>query len=149
MPSLSFPLSGPLGGDVTAIVTAGATAPVQPRDFQINLGTNELVVTNGDLQLVGGLQSVAQDVQMASKFYLGEWYDDLASGLDHLGELADKRITDDRRRAIYRAHFLSRLGVTLVENLVLSFESRTRRMTVNTTLQVDLSQLNVSTEVSQ
>ena len=50
-------------------------------DLAMNLLTNDLLITNGDLSLVTGSDAIAQDLQQTLQVWLGEWFLDTTVGI--------------------------------------------------------------------
>lgn len=122
----------------------GATAP---RDFKINLDTGELVIENGDLVLVSGVQAIKQSLAIRLRFFLGEWFLDNTAGVDWFSVLG-KKFSPEQPAAIARKALLETPGVAAITSLETVFDGRARSLEVQWSVTTDYGQLTGTTKVS-
>lgn len=117
-----------------------------PRDIKINLDTGELVIENGDLAFVSGVEAVKQSLMIRLRFFLGEWFLDNTAGVDWFSVLG-KKFTPEQPRALARKALLETPGVDAVTSLDVAFDGRTRALSVRWSVSTDYGQLDGTTRV--
>jgi hypothetical protein len=98
----------------------------------------DLVVTD-DLAFSRGLESVAQGVRIRVQRFRGEWFLDLNAGVPYLENdrvseseaLLGQRYNESKARTAFRDAILSAPGVRELTELSVTFDARTRRLTVS------------------
>ena len=104
-------------------------------DLALDPATGDLRIEGGDLVLIQGPEAIAQDANLRVGLFLGEWPLDLRVGIDYRGLFFDRKPPDAVIRAVYDQVLRETAGVASVDRLRLSFERRTRTLTVNATLK--------------
>lgn len=150
MAFLSAPLPALLGGE--GITTLPVPGPIQAdtvRDFLSDPVTEELVVRNGDLVLVSGIDSIAQDIRKALKFFQGEFFGDQTVGTPYFQRILGvkgKGLPDIASiREVIRQRILGRLGVTGIVSLDVTRNTSLRSINVTAQVQATLGLINVNT----
>ena len=92
-------------------------------DLGLHRTTGDVVVDNGDLVLVDGLDRVIQQVKITLKFFKGEYGLDTNQGVPYYEDILEKNpdlivVTSDIRDAI-----LSVEEVTSVDNIQLEYDA--------------------------
>lgn len=146
--SLPGSLPFPLGGSLVATVTAGSAAEVG-RNLKLS-PDGDLVVEAGQLQMVSGLDSVAQDIRCAMAAVQtfdsagepnGEWAFDRTVGLPWLRDILVKNPDLTKIREIFRRCILVRQGVVDVPSLTLDYDPSARTLGVTFVARVELERL--------
>jgi hypothetical protein len=101
----------------------------------------DLVVENGDLVLAVGVASVAQDVEMRLKMFLGEWEWNLAEGTPMFQEILVKKPNLVGVRARLRERIEGTVGISEMTQLSLDYENATRHLRVKWRAKTDLGEL--------
>ena len=106
-------------------------------DLYLDRDTHDLVIVNGDLMLVDGIDLIRQRIKQRLLTVKGEWFLDTTIGLPYFAELSQKGITESRTRSLFTAQIEGTEGVNKVTALDIQFDSRTREavlyFTVDTT----------------
>lgn len=98
-------------------------------DLKIS-GGSDLVVDNGDLVLVDGVESISQHLRIRLRFFKGEWFLDERIGLPFYDSILVKRPNLDVVRSILREAIVTCPGVEALETLDLDFDATTRQLSV-------------------
>ena len=98
------------------------------RDLLLD-SSGDLVVTDGDLQLVGGADSIRQDAEVRLRFVRGEWFLATVAGVPYFDEILVKSPNLARVRALLVAELLATPGVSAVTDLSLALDGAARRLT--------------------
>lgn len=99
-----------------------------PRDLLLD-ADGDLVIKDGDLVLVGGIEAIRQDVWCRLRFFRGEWFLDASAGVEYFQRILTKPADVDGARDIFRREILATPGVTEVVSLEVAFDGRTRALT--------------------
>lgn len=103
-------------------------------DLALDPTTGDLVIAGGDLQLVSGVQAVAQDWNLRVGLFRGEWPLDRRVGIDYQGVIFGPKPTEALLRHIYQRVTLETAGVQSIERLAFSFDRGTRQLRVEATI---------------
>jgi hypothetical protein len=98
----------------------------------------DLEVSEGQLVIVTGKDSLAQSIGQRLKTSLGEWRYDLSNGVPYIQRLAGRTRDDSLIRAILSEVILETPGVVRIVRLELDLDPVTRIMTVGGEVQIDL-----------
>lgn len=110
----TVPVTAPFGA------VAGADAV---RDFRLDPVTLDLVLTEGDLQVISGAEGVASDIASRLQTFRGECFLDLGLGLPYFEEILGKHPLP-RVEEIFRAAILETPGVAGIEAFTLQKTGR-------------------------
>lgn len=146
MISVSWVVSRPAPAPNPDSVTE-APADLGARDLLIDPQTRELVVQDGDLVLVRGVEAVRQAIEIRLRTFAGEWFLDLSRGLPYMTDSKPVDLAQWRTRI--REEIRGTLGVAEVPRVVVSFEGRTRLLKVDWQARVDTSLLSGTMLVSE
>lgn len=97
-------------------------------DLLLDRDTHDLVIVNGDLVLVDGIDLIRQRLKQRLLTVKGEWFLDTTIGLPYFTELSKKGITQSRTRSLFITQIEGTQGVNKVTRLSLDFNSRTREI---------------------
>lgn len=101
---------------------------------------NDLDFTGRQLTLLGDGPSIAQEIRIAMRFFLGEWALDTRVGIDFFGRiLGVKGITPDEVSNEFRKAILSIPGVTQIDSIATTIDTATRVGTVTWRVVTDSS----------
>lgn len=95
---------------------------------------NDIVIENGQLQLVSGGDAVAQAVSTRLKVFVGEWFFDLEAGMPYFQEILVKNPSFPRIKSQVRDILISVDGIDALENIVfinLEFSGSSRELTID------------------
>jgi hypothetical protein len=109
-----------------------------PNDWLLDKITHDLVIVDGDFAFSSGGDGVAQDIKIAVKMVMGEWFADLADGIPYWERvgvpasqaLLGSKFNKARYEQVFRARIIKIPGVDTVDEVVASFDSSTRTSTV-------------------
>lgn len=93
-------------------------------NHDIDLSTNEL-------QLTSGIDAIAQDLEIALSFFLGEWFLDTRLGVPYFQKIIGQKPRLNVIREIYRKACLQVNGVKSIFDLTLDFDRPTRKLFVS------------------
>lgn len=110
------------------------------RDLKLD-AFGDLVVENGDLALVGGLDALRQDAETRLKLVLSEWFLAVSKGVDWFGEILVKNPNMARVEAIFRQELLDTPGITGVLEMPLSFDHASRALSGSFRATSDLGEV--------
>lgn len=93
----------------------------------------DLDISNDTLHAVTGREAIAQEVRIALRFFLGEWFLDLDEGVPYFTDVFGKRKDVGLVRDLFRRRILSVPGVLNVPQLSLEFTPSERRAVLSFT----------------
>ena len=113
--SFAFTLiSTSTGATVPATAPFGAVAGADAvRDFRLDSVTGDLVLNEGDLQVISGAEGVASDIASRLQTFRGECFLDLGLGLPYFEEIFRAAILETPGVAGIEAFTLQRTGRSL------------------------------------
>lgn len=99
----------------------------------------DISLANGDFVYSTGIDAVVQQVKIALQMIRGEWFLDLDEGIpyfenDYVTEaesLIGNKFDEKRARAAFRDVIVAVPGVVALNQLAISFDGTTRRMSVS------------------
>jgi hypothetical protein len=106
-------------------------------------GTWDLVVTDGEFEIVEAEDEVAQRVAVATKTHLGEWTFDTDLGLPWIGEILVRDPNIPRIRNRFSALWSGIAGVDKVLSLGLEFDESARELTVTGSIRTVFGDANL------
>jgi len=109
----------------------------------LKIENNDLVLTNGQLQTVSGIDALVTIINNRIKLWLGEF--DLAptSGIDYLGLFNQKKIfMEERLRKLIRDAILADTHITKIKSLEVSLDNGTREVTGTFEAETDYGLIN-------
>lgn len=149
MPSLAFPLAGPLGaGADTTPTTTGVAIGLRGRDLTFDPVTGDLAVVGGDLTMVSAGAAIAQEVNIRLQFLLSEWFLDITQGVPYLQVVLVKSPTLAAVKSVLRDEILSSAGIDTITKLDLAFDQATRTLAVTWAATTNLGALITDQEVT-
>lgn len=111
------------------VPTPGVAPRIEPpRDLLLD-ADGDLIVENGDLLLVRGIEAIRQDAWCRLRFFRGEWFLDTLAGVEYFQRIFKKPADVDSARDIFQREILATPGVTEVVSLEVAFDGRTRVLT--------------------
>jgi hypothetical protein len=117
------------------------------RDLQLDPG-GDLLVTAGDLVLVGDLPAIAQDLQQTYQFFHGE--DPVApdEGFPWFEQVLGKKPDSAVLRQVFVDYGEARPGIASIPVVNLNFDRSARKLAVSVTAKADSGELvDVATAV--
>ena len=85
---------------------------------------------NGQLQIVTGVEEIAQIVTTRLKFFLGEWFLDVRRGVPWFSKILKKNPNPSEVEAILIQHILDSPGIITLKDSTFTLDNATRRLTV-------------------
>lgn len=100
-------------------------------DLALDPLTGDLLVEGGDLQLLDGLDAIAQHVAIRLQFFRGEWFLDTRIGVPYFTDILVKNPDLNIVRFLLRAAVASTPGVINLQSFDMVFEGITRALNVD------------------
>ncbi len=91
---------------------------------------NDLVVEDGDLQIVQGKEAILQDVLQRLRVFLGEWFLDTTVGLPYFQEILVKNPDQGKIDALFINQVLGTPGVVQLDSWSFQVDLTRRILTV-------------------
>lgn len=111
--------------------------------------TNDLLLSNGDLSIVDGSNSIAQNLKQVLQFYLGEWFLDTTKGVPYKQQILIKNPNLDLVQADIMSAASDVPGVTQILDFNFSYDSTNRSLSVFIVAQTSNGQtITVQSQVS-
>lgn len=109
-----------------------------PNDWLLDKVTHDLVIVNGDFAFSSGGDGIAQDIKIAVKMIMAEWFADILDGIPYWERvgvpsslaLLGSKFNKARFEQVFRGRIIKIPGVDTVDEVVASFDSSTRTATV-------------------
>lgn len=98
-------------------------------DLEID-GSNELVIENGDLVLVDGVDAITQHLQIALRTWKGEWFLNRDEGVPYLGRIYGKPARRELITATLRKAIMAVPGVSRIVSFSLDLDAQTRALSI-------------------
>jgi len=115
------------------------------RDIKLDSDTKDLVIENGDLVLVSGVDALEQDIRLQLGFFQGEWFLDESVGVPYYQSILVKNPNLIGIKELFRAKLLSIPGVDEVLSLNLTYTNATRTLEVVWKVNTALGELSGTT----
>ena len=98
----------------------------------IRLGTDGDVYLNedNDLELIEGVEAIAQDVSTRLQTFLGEWYLDERIGLPYFQEILGQKPRLGLVRSLYNDAIIATPGINTLNDLSIDYDATTRALSV-------------------
>lgn len=106
-------------------------------DLAMDIGTNDLILENGDLKLIDNAERVAQQILISLRFWYGEWFLDTGEGVPYLEYIFVKNPNTAHIRQIITEQIQAVEGVQSVTDLTLHFDRPGRALHAGYTVQTD------------
>lgn len=139
MPSFSFTVLSPTA---SAAQTVAGTTSTAPRNFKLTTD-NDFDLSTGNLQMLSGIESIAQDIRLALQFFMGEWFLDRSVGVPYFQEVLVKTPDPNALQSIFRKIILGRPGVVSLLDIQLAQDDETRKLNLAFRVQTDAGVLDV------
>lgn len=98
-------------------------------DLQISGGT--LLLTNGDLTLLDGIEAISQEVTSRLRFFLGEWFLNTDAGIPFFEKILVKNPSLPVIGLLLRKAVLTTPGIkSLTQDMTFTYTAATRHMAV-------------------
>lgn len=102
-------------------------------DLAENIATGDLLLRDNDLMLIDNAERVAQQILITLRFWLGEWFLDTTQGVPYLEYILIKNPNLSHIRQIFTEAIESVEGVQSIDDMILDFDERNRRLIVEYT----------------
>ena len=99
-------------------------------DLKLN-ADNDLVILNGDLQLVTEDEEIAQHIKTRLMTWQGEWILDFGMGLDWLDKIFTIHTSQEKRDAAIKKVITDTPGVKEITNYVFDVDIRAHSAVIN------------------
>lgn len=100
-------------------------------DLALNVKTNDLILSNGDLMIINNAERVAQQIRIKLKAFKEEWFLDNTFGVPYFESIFVKSPSEELIRNILRAQIKEVNDVESVDSLSLSIDNATRTLEVD------------------
>lgn len=117
------------------------------RDLKLD-SDGDLAIEGGDLALVGGIESIAQHVQIRLRFFLGEWFLDESRGVPFMQRIFVKAPRPGLVQSVVRKTIEGTPGVRAVTELAVTLDPRTRKARVTWRATTDLGEISGDSALS-
>lgn len=106
----------------------------------MDLSTNDLLVTNGDLSLVTGSDAIAQDLQQTMQVWAGEWFLDTTVGIPYRQQILVKNPNMDVVQADLVNAAAAVPGIIQIISVEFTYSSTNRSLSVSIEAQASNGQ---------
>lgn len=110
--------------------------PAVVSDFALG-PDGDLLITQGELQLVTGDEAIAQDWALRMRLFRGEWCLDRRAGTDFQAQVFESQPQRVVLRHIFERITRETAGIRSVDSLELAFDGRSRLLTVTVQATAD------------
>ena len=99
----------------------------------IRLGTDGDLYLNADndLELIEGVDAIAQDISTRLQTFLGEWYLDERIGMPYFQQILGQKPRLGLVRSLYNDAIISTPGVNTINDLTLDYNTTTRALSIS------------------
>src|SRR5687767_14640953 len=115
-------------------------------DIKID-SAGDLVIEDGDLVLVDGIEAIAQHIRIRLRFFRGEWFIDQRLGIPFYQSILVKNPNLDIVRAILREAIIETPGVVSVPRLDVELDASSRTLKVTAGVIVEDGNLDFTDEL--
>lgn len=115
-------------------------------DIKLDVTTHDIDISTGDLQLLTGIEAIAQHIRIRLQFFLGEWMLDTRLGIPYFQHVLIKNPKTAVVRGILRKAIQETPGVVSVSDLLVDYAPTTRQMTVSFSAATDTGEPLTFTE---
>jgi len=116
-------------------------------DLELQSGSDDLKITDGNLSLVDGTASIIQHLRIRLRFFLGEWFLDERIGIPYFERVLKKNPNRAVVIATIRKVIISTPGVTAITDFDLSIDTATRIGQVSFKATTDAGDIEYSQEL--
>lgn len=99
--------------------------------------SNDFVYTDGRLEVLTGIEALAQITQNRLKLWLGEWFLAPDSGIDYLGIFNQRQFLKERFLSVIRQQVLADTRIKKIININAELDGSTREINVTLNLEAD------------
>ncbi len=100
-------------------------------DIYLDTVTHDWVFTDGDIQLVTGIDLIIQQIKIRLYLFKGEWPYDTTQGLPFFTDILVKNPDLRRIRSIFYDAIMGTDGVTAVNELELLYDASARTLSIS------------------
>jgi hypothetical protein len=111
------------------------------RDIKLGID-GDILLEDGDLALVGGVDSIAQHVLIRVRLFLGEWFLDESRGVPYLQRIFVKKARPGLVQSLLRNAIEGTPGVRAVTELSIAADARTRKAVATWRATVDAGEIS-------
>lgn len=106
-------------------------------DIAIDPVTGDLDLTGGDLNIVDGVDAIAQHVRIRLRTFLGEWFLDQRIGVPYYQQILVKNPATNTVRRILQEVVATTPGIVSVDDFSTDYDGPTRVLSVRFTATAD------------
>jgi len=99
--------------------------------------SNDFVYSDGRLEVLTGVEALAQITENRLKLWLGEWFLAPNEGIDYLGLFNQRQFLKERFTAVVRAQVLADTRIKKIININIDFDNSTREINMVINLEAD------------
>jgi hypothetical protein len=104
-------------------------------DIALDPTTHDLAIENFDLQLVDGIDQIAQNLNIRLRFFFGEWYLNTLEGIPYYQYFFIKNPNQYQTETFLKETITTTPGVTALTSFASDFDGKTRLFTVKFSAQ--------------
>lgn len=109
--------------------------------------TGDLLIEDYDLKLIDGIDQVIQNVSIRLRFFLGEWFLDIESGIPYYQDFFIKAPNQIRIESLIKEEILDTDGINEITAFEAEFDSSLREFSVNFSAQADEGEIELEVSV--
>jgi hypothetical protein len=98
---------------------------------------HDILITDGDLELVSGGEEVAQSAKIAILFIRGDWFLNLLEGLPWFTEMFSTQVSYSRKRDLIKSAILETIGVIQLTQFTFAKNDADRNVEITFTVKTD------------
>jgi len=117
---------------------------INGNDIALNQSTWDIELTNGDLTLTAGIESIRQNVKQRLWHIKGEWFLDVRKGTDWFNKIWLKNPDSNIVESELKRVILQTVGIINLLDFSLIFTPAQRKITVNFTAKTTAGTLDYS-----
>jgi hypothetical protein len=112
------------------VVDVDNDAPDEGIDLKIDLDTNDIVISQGDLSFASGARLVMQDLQCNTMLFYGECFLNTSLGIKYLTDICVKSPNLSHVKALIKESILKTWKVKKLVSFTFDYDARTRHLSV-------------------
>ena len=110
-------------------------------DIAMDVGTNDLILKDGDLMLIDNAERVAQQILITLRFWYGEWFLNTTEGVPYLEYILVKNPNLAHVRQILTEAIESVPGVVSLDSMDFEYDRQGRTLAVDYSATTDFGLL--------
>lgn len=113
-------------------------------DLYLNETSGDIEISNGDIRLTEGQETIRQHIMQVLRSFKGEWFLDITSGVPYFGEVFKKNPNPLTLDFVFKDAIANCLGVKEITSFDLSLDNAARKLKLE--FSVDTIEGNIDFE---